>query len=238
MISRGTGVALALLAAMPAGSSPAAAPSPPPAGARCSAPGCKTELYNDIVGAVDAMTADGSEIAVRYGRAWLGADDADVTLVVFTDYACVYCRNAQPVLDELVAADPKLRIVYRIVVNEPAGQATAVASLAVAQLPGADWATFHRALDAGGTPTRETFSAALAKAAIDPDRLLKFGMQRDVASASADELNRNFQYLTARKAGGVPAWLIGDEMAHNSFELTALQAAVAAARAARKAGGK
>jgi len=236
MLSRGTAVALALLASLPAGSNAAAAPSPPPAGARCSAQGCKAELLNDITGAVDAMTADDSEIAVRFGKAWLGADQGDVTLVVFADYACVHCREAQPALDQLVAADPGLRIVYRILVSEPAGQQSAAASLAVAQLPGADWTTFHRALDAAGAPTRETIMAAARRAGIDPDRLGNFALG-GVANDVSEELNRNSRYLTESKAKGVPAWVIGDGMASNDFRRPTLQAAVAAARAARKAGG-
>lgn len=37
----------------------------------------------------------------------------DVTLVMFTDYQCPYCRKVHPVLEELKRTDPTVRIVYR-----------------------------------------------------------------------------------------------------------------------------
>jgi hypothetical protein len=81
-----------------------------------------------------------------FGRAWLGASDADVTLVVFADYACPACRTAQPVIDQLLAQDHKLKVVYRLLDNDQGGRTAALTSLAVAR-QGADWGKFHRALD-------------------------------------------------------------------------------------------
>ena len=38
---------------------------------------------------------------------------ADVTMVVFSDYQCPYCRKVHPALEQLRREDPKLRVVYR-----------------------------------------------------------------------------------------------------------------------------
>lgn len=38
---------------------------------------------------------------------------ADVTLVMFTDYQCPFCRKVHPVLEQLQRDDPKVKIVYR-----------------------------------------------------------------------------------------------------------------------------
>jgi len=42
-----------------------------------------------------------------------GNPDGDVTLVKFFDYNCAYCRQVAPLLLEAVAADPKLRVVFK-----------------------------------------------------------------------------------------------------------------------------
>lgn len=47
------------------------------------------------------------------GSPTVGLAGADVTIVVFTDYLCAICRGADPALDRVRAADPKLRVVYK-----------------------------------------------------------------------------------------------------------------------------
>jgi protein-disulfide isomerase len=47
------------------------------------------------------------------GSPTVGPAGADVTIVVFTDYLCAICRGADPALDRVRAADPKLRIIYK-----------------------------------------------------------------------------------------------------------------------------
>jgi protein-disulfide isomerase len=48
----------------------------------------------------------------RYGPA-SGSADADMTLIVFTDYQCSACRIAHPRMQRAVEADGRVRIVYR-----------------------------------------------------------------------------------------------------------------------------
>ncbi|WP_162789317.1 MULTISPECIES: DsbA family protein [Sphingomonas] len=42
-----------------------------------------------------------------------GPDDADLTVVCFTDYQCPACRFAEPKLAEAIENDGKTRIIYR-----------------------------------------------------------------------------------------------------------------------------
>jgi protein-disulfide isomerase len=48
-----------------------------------------------------------------FGGAWAGAADGDVTLVEFTDFACGFCRASLPAVTRLLAADAKLKVIYR-----------------------------------------------------------------------------------------------------------------------------
>src|SRR5579872_190615 len=152
-----------------AGASSAQMPDDP----SCGAGSCQSGADTAAMDAVDKAAADQAAGETRlidapFGKAWLGAADGDVTLIVFADYACPACREAQPVIDQLIAADPRLKVVYRLLINEDNGRDAAVTSLAVAQAPGADWAKFHRAMDAAGDPTAATIAAALKQAGINP----------------------------------------------------------------------
>ena len=170
---------------------------------------------------------------VPFGKAWLGAADGDVTLKVFADYACPACREAQPVIDALVAADPHLKVVYLILVNEEEGRQAAMTSLAIARSP-ADWAVFHRAMDAGGDPGPAGIAAALKAAAIDPASLPPLSGDALIDSPIVNELNRNDRAIVEHHGTAVPAWVIGDGKALNGFDPVVLRAAIARARAKRK----
>jgi protein-disulfide isomerase len=166
---------------------------------------------------------------VPFGHAWLGAADGDVTLLVFADYACPACRAAQPVIDDLIAADPHLRVVYLILVNEEEGRQAAMTSVAVAQT-GADWSKFHHALDAGGDPGPAGIAAALKAAGIDPASLPPLSGDALIDRPILAELNRNDRLLVDHKGTALPAWLTGTGKARNGFDPVVLRAAIAKAR--------
>jgi protein-disulfide isomerase len=178
-----------------------------------------------------APRLDERPLGVPFGKAWIGAPDGDVTLLVFADYACPACREAQPVIDALVASDPRLKVVYLILVNEDEGRQAALTSLAVAQSGGA-WVAFHRALDAGGDPGPAGIAAALKAAGIDPASLPPLTGDALIDSPLLDELNRNDRFLVERKGTAVPAWLIGTGAgkAHVGIDEATLRAAIAKAR--------
>ena len=206
-----------------------------PAWAQSSAPSTPPAEQSQTPPADDdpalAPRLDERPLGIPFGKAWIGAPDGDVTLLVFADYACPACREAQPVIDALVASDPRLKVVYLILVNEDEGRQAALPSLAVAQSGGA-WVAFHRALDAGGDPGPAGIAAALKAAGIDPASLPPLTGDALIDSPLLDELNRNDRFLVERKGTAVPAWLIGTGAgkAHVGIDEATLRAAIAKAR--------
>jgi len=176
-----------------------------------------------------APRLDERPFGVPFGKAWLGAADGDVTLKVFADYACPACREAQSVIDGLIAADPHLKVVYLILVNEDEGRQAALTSLAVAQA-GGDWAAFHRALDAGGDPGPAGIAAALKAAGVDPASLPALSGDALIDNPVLDELNRNDRAIVEHHGTAIPAWVIGEGKARNGFDPAVLRAAIAKAR--------
>jgi len=180
----------------------------------------------------DSMApSDEPRIDAPFGHAWLGAADADVTLVVFADYACPACREAQAVIDQLLAQDHKLKVVYRLLDNDQGGQAAALTSLAVAEAS-PDWGKFHHALDAAGDVSSKTIADAIAASGVDPAKLPNHDDPETLPLV--DELNRNDRLINQRKGTALPSWLIGDGPAQKGFDLPRLQAAIAKARADKK----
>jgi protein-disulfide isomerase len=167
-----------------------------------------------------------------FGHAWLGAVDGDVILVVFADYACPACREAQPVIDQLLAQDSKLKVVYRLLDNEQGGRTAALTSLAVAK-ESVDWARFHHALDAAGEPSSKAIAEALAASGVEQGKLPSLKDEDPETLVLADELSRNDNLITERHGTAIPAWVIGDGPAQKGFDLPRLQTAIAKARAGK-----
>jgi protein-disulfide isomerase len=59
------------------------------------------------------VAANRAAITTPFGDAWKGSANPDVTVVAYMDYACGYCRQSLPMLEQLVAGDPKVRVVFR-----------------------------------------------------------------------------------------------------------------------------
>lgn len=228
-----TALALGLLA----GSAPALALAREPPSTTCGSDVAQrqpsVESQTDAASDQASMTPSTEpRIDEPFGHAWLGAADADVTLVVFADYACPACREAQPVIDQLLARDSKLKVVYRLLDNDQGGRTAALTSLAVAK-ESADWGKFHRALDAAGDLSSKTIADALAASGVEQAKWPAFKEEDPETLTLADELSRNDDLITQRSGTAIPAWLIGDGPALKGFDLPRLQAAIAKARAGK-----
>jgi len=169
------------------------------------------------------VTANRAAIVTPFGSAWAGNPKGDVTLVEYFDYNCGYCRASLPTIAKLIAADPKVRVVFReLPVLSAESRVAARASLAAAQQ--GKFATFHDALYAGGPVSDASIAAAAAKAGVDTAQP-GFGKTADA------EIAKNME--TAAKLGvtGTPSWVVGDRVLSGALPLEELQKAVAAARA-------
>ncbi|MES3084635.1 DsbA family protein [Sphingomonas faeni] len=169
------------------------------------------------------VTANRDAIVTPFGSAWAGNPKGDVTLVEYFDYNCGYCRASLPMIAKLIAADPKVRVVFReLPILSAESRIAARASLAAAQQ--GKFATFHDALYAGGPVSDASIAAAASKAGVDTTQA-SFTKTADV------EIAKNME--TAAKLGmtGTPSWVVGDRVLSGALPLEDLQKAVAAARA-------
>jgi protein-disulfide isomerase len=160
-------------------------------------------------------------IETPFAGAWEGAADADVTVVQFFDYNCTYCRAALPDVEKLLAADKRVRVVYReFPVLGPESESAARVSLAAAKA--GKYAAFHRAVYAAGRPEPRAV-----------ERIAK-GLGIDLAFATDPgaqaEIDANLSLARPLGMTGTPSWVIGDRVLSGNVGYDALKEAVAAAR--------
>lgn len=167
-----------------------------------------------------------TRIETPFSGAWTGAADGDVTLTVFTDYACTFCRASLPDLERLLREDPKLKVVFReLPILSPDSDAAARLALAAARR--GRYIAMHRALFASGSPDAD----ARRDAAVAID------VPNDVAvvndPAIAREIDGNLTIARELGFDGTPSWVIGDRLLTGAVGYDQLRRAVAEARSAQ-----
>jgi protein-disulfide isomerase len=177
---------------------------------------------HDVAGSIRAA---GAALRTPFAGAWAGNPQGDVTLVMFTDYACGYCRASVTDIDRLLATDPRLKVVWReIPVLGPDSEVAAQVALAAAKQ--GRFPAFHRALFAAGRPDAANLAQAARDAGLDARKL-----QGDRAGADVrDEIARNLALAAQLKIDGTPAFVIGDQLLAGAVGYDRLVQAIAVAR--------
>jgi protein-disulfide isomerase len=174
--------------------------------------------------AVKVVAANAHAILEPFGSAWAGNPKGDVIAVEYFDYNCGYCRASLPAIDQLIASDPKVKVVFRElpILSEASGVA---AKLSLAAADQGKFKTFHDALYAGGPLTSESIAAAARAAGLDMAKAAAF------APKARAEIASNLELAHKMNMTGTPSWIIGDRIVSSALPLEELQKAVAAARA-------
>lgn len=156
----------------------------------------------------------------------MGNPKGDVTVVEFFDYQCPYCKKMTAPLNEAMAKDGKLRVVFKEwPVLGPDSVIAAKASLA-SQKQG-KYKEFHNALmDSKGRLTESSVMSIAEKAGLDIKKLKKDMEAPDVQ----EELKQNQALAAALQLEGTPAFVIGSQLAPGAINADTLQAMIDAAR--------
>jgi protein-disulfide isomerase len=156
-----------------------------------------------------------------------GNPDGDVTLVLFFDYRCPYCKQGVAEEKALLAADPGVRLVYKEFPILGAASATA-SRAALAAVKQGKYLALHDAMMAshGAFTDLEIFSMAQS-VGIDVA-----GLKRDMADDGITAiLKANFALAQELGINGTPAYIIGDRMVGGLTSTADFQHLAAEARA-------
>ena len=172
------------------------------------------------------LDSNRKDIETPFAGAVAGNPKGDVSVVVFFDYACPYCRQGHADVAKLAAADPGVRIVYRdFPVLSPASDEAAMASLSAAQQ--GRYTNFHNAMfETPGKVAHERTIAVVRSAGLNEMRTAK-----DLRSQALQaEIKKNLELGRALGLTGTPSYIIGNEILSGAVGLERLQEAVATAR--------
>ena len=166
-----------------------------------------------------AVNANRAAIETPFGSAWAGAENGDVVLVEFFDYACPYCRASNADVARLLSEDKKLKVVWReLPVLGDASVVAAQVSLAAAKQ--GRFKAFHDSMYAAGRPNPQTVRMAQQAAGVAPAPPGEFNA----------ELDKNYQLARMLNATGTPTWVVGDKVLEGAVGYTTLKAAIDEAR--------
>lgn len=156
--------------------------------------------------------------------AWAGTPTGDVTLVMFTDYSCGFCRASVADVDRLLASDKHLKVVWReIPILGPGSEAAARVALTAAGQ--GHYLDFHRRMFAAGPPDEANIARVLKASGVTADPSSQDAIQR--------ELENNLSMARTLGMTGTPTFVIGDRILQGAVGYQALKDAVAEARATK-----
>jgi protein-disulfide isomerase len=152
----------------------------------------------------------------------------DVTIVVFSDYQCPYCRKLHGVLKQVLREDRKIRVVYRDwPIFGPASVEAARTALAV-KYQGKHAAFNDALMETPGRIDSQAIQQAVQRAGVDAKRL-----KSDLATHRAEidaALGRTAKFADVMDLSGTPALVVGSYLLAGAPEVDALRKAVAMAR--------
>jgi len=135
----------------------------------------------------------------------LGAANAKLTLVTFTDYNCPYCKRFDPMLEKIVKQYPDVALVVKLLPfkGESSVSSARVALTTWQQHPDQFWALHQRLMAKKGFHDKASIAAAQEKTGV-----------KAVAPSeqSMTTLRTNMELAEQLGVQGTPATLIGDQM--------------------------
>lgn len=138
----------------------------------------------------------------------VGNLNGDVTVIEFLDYQCTHCREMSSVIDNLIKADPKARIVIKqLPIFGGSSKFAAQASIASIKQGPQKFLVFHRALLELQLPLTDAKVLEVAKkSGINIAQL-----QTDIKNKTVeDQVNENFKLAQDLGLLGTPAFIIAN----------------------------
>jgi protein-disulfide isomerase len=183
--------------------------------------------------AVQLVTPEGQkEMLANPGTEVAGPMNADVSIVEYFDYNCPYCKKMAPTFKALLAADPKVAVVYK---DWPILGAVSVyaASSALAAGYQGKYLAAHDALISGPRLAKnEQVDAILQGAGVNLDTLKKDRIAH--AKEISAVLVRNDEEAHALNLEGTPGLVVGRQLVGGIAELSYLKQLVDNSRHGRE----
>lgn len=159
-------------------------------------------------------------------RSSLGADDAPVTVTLYSDFLCPYCQQhdqqVEPELVERYVETGEVRLVWHdLPLQGPGAMDLAVAGRA-AELQDGFWEFKEEVFSHGADPAPEAVAAAADRAGLDTDRF-----QQDLDDPALElAVRRDLEQARQLGVQATPAFIVGDQGMMGLQSIEALAAAI------------
>ena len=181
---------------------------------------------NQLVRARDTIVAERKSLVGNPADPVGGNPKGDVTIVEFFDYRCPYCKQVKPIVEQVLAQDRNVRVVYKEfpILGRDSVYASRAALAAQKQNK---YLAFHHALMAQrGQLTEEAVMAVARDSGLDVERL-----KRDMADPAIEKTIAANRELAERIGiRGTPAFIVGDHLAPGAIDPASLKAMIDKAR--------
>lgn len=160
------------------------------------------------------------------GSPVVGNPNGDVTIVEFSDYQCPYCKRAHTTVKSVLAADSKVKLVFKDlpILGEPS-RIAALAALA-ARVQDKHVAMHDALMEFGGKLDRDRIMQIAASVGLDVARL-----QKDMEDPKLKEIiDRNMALASALGVRGTPAFVIGNQFVPGAVDAETLKRLISDAR--------
>jgi protein-disulfide isomerase len=158
-----------------------------------------------------------SDILSDPGSPVAGNTAGDVSIVVFFDYNCGYCKQTLPQLQTISEKDPLVRIVFKeFPILGP--QSTFAAKAALAASRQGKYVEFHNALMTAESTDEDSIKSISKTVGIDYSKL-----QMDMSDPQIDEqIIRTQRLAGSLDINGTPAYIIGDQIIPGAIDAESL----------------
>ena len=148
-----------------------------------------------------------------------GNPNGDVTIVEFSDYQCPYCKRAHTTVKSVLAADSKVKLVFKDlpILGEPS-RIAALAALA-ARAQNKHLALHDALMEFSGKLDRDRIMEIAGSVGLDVARL-----QKDMDDPKLKEIiERNMALASALGVRGTPAFVIGNQFVPGAVDADTLK---------------
>jgi protein-disulfide isomerase len=155
-----------------------------------------------------------------------GNPNGDVTIVEFSDYQCPYCKRAHAAVKSVLAADGKVRLVFKDlpILGEPS-RIAALAALA-SRVQNKHPAMHNALMEFTGKLDRDKIMEIAGSVGLDVAQL-----QKDMEDPKLKALiERNMELAQALGVRGTPAFVIGKQFVPGAVDASTLKQMIADAR--------
>ena len=193
------------------------------------------EAMQELERKQDSQRDTVAQKAIQENRAGLMSDpespihgnpNGDVTIVEFSDYQCPYCKRAHTTVKSVLAADSKVKLIFKDlpILGEPS-RIAALAALA-ARAQNKHLALHDALMEFSGKLDRDRIMEIAGSVGLDVARL-----QKDMDDPKLKEIiERNMALASALGVRGTPAFVIGNQFVPGAVDADTLKRMINDAR--------